>query len=413
MFQNAPPPLGSVDQQQHLVCITLSWLRQHIPDSVIAINGYNIIRWDRKEAIHGGVCMFIKETIPFSVLDLSEVDESPDFEVLWAKLRPTRLPRDLSSITSGVIYHPPSAPDSQMQGHLLKCLTSVESQHPKSGILLVGDLNRLNEATLKFNFNLKQIVHFPTRGKRFLDRILTNLKDFYYKAIERPKIGLSDHSSVEIQPKLRAKPSQLKKTIVSRDFRPSKRHAMQIYREKVDVPRLLDTVETCAAKVSLFENIVKTGLDLIISLGSKTNRRSEPPWLNDKLKNLIKRSQCALAKGTMDTFRTLRNCVNRERKICRAKYYEAKVSHLRENKPSAWWKEVKKLSGMSSASETRDDTSILLQHLNFSPGDLANYITSAFLTPIQSFEPLAILLIHHKSTTKVMPEIRYRSFQLL
>ena len=163
---------------------------------------------------------------------------------------------------------------------------------------------------------------------------------------------------------------------------------MQIYLENVDVPRLLDTVETCAEKVSLFENIVKTGLDFIISLRSKTFHRSEPPWLNDKLKNLIKRRQCALAKGNMDTFRTHRNCVNRERKICRAKYCEAKVNHLRECKPSVWWKEVKKLSGMTPASETRGDTSKLLQHLGFTPGDLANYINSAFLTPTQSFEPL-------------------------
>ena len=92
---------------------------------------------------------------------------------------------------------------------------------------------------------------------------------------------------------------------------------------------------------------------------------------------MIKRRQCALAKGNMDTFRMLRNCVNRERKICRAKYYEAKVSHLRECKPSVWWKEVKKLSGMSPASETRNNTSKLLQHLGFSPGALANYINSA------------------------------------
>ena len=83
----------------------------------------------------------------------------------------------------------------------------------------------------------------------------------------------------------------------------------------------------------------------------------------------------------------LRNCVNRERKICRAKYYEAKVSHLRECKPSVWWKEVKKINGMSPASETRDNTSKLLQHLGFSPGAQASYINSAFLTPMQIFEP--------------------------
>ena len=120
-------------------------------------------------------------------------------------------------------------------------------------------------------------------------------------------------------------------------------------------------------------NLTIVGLDFIIPLRSKTIHRSEPSWLNDKLKNLIKRRQCALAKGNMDTFRTLRNCVNRERKICRAKYYEAKVSHLRECKPSVWWKEVKKLSGMSPASETCDGTS----KLGFSPGDLPNYINSA------------------------------------
>lgn len=49
-----------------LVCITESWLRQHVPDSVRAINGYKIIRRHRKEATHGGVCTYIKVTIPFS-----------------------------------------------------------------------------------------------------------------------------------------------------------------------------------------------------------------------------------------------------------------------------------------------------------------------------------------------------------
>jgi len=124
---------------------------------------------------------------------------------------------------------------------------------------------------------------------------------------------------------------------------------MRIYLENVDVPRLLDTVETCTEKVSLFENIVKTGLDFIILLRPKTVHGSEPPWFNDKRNNLFKQRQCALAKGNMDTLRTLGNCMNRERKICRAKYHEAKVSHLRECKPSEWWKEVEKLSGMSPA----------------------------------------------------------------
>lgn len=71
-----------------LVCITESWLQEHIPDSAVAINGYNLIRRDKKESTHGGVCMYIKDTIPSSVFDNFEDVNGPELEVLWVKLRP-------------------------------------------------------------------------------------------------------------------------------------------------------------------------------------------------------------------------------------------------------------------------------------------------------------------------------------
>ena len=126
------------------------------------------------------------------------------------KLRPTRLPRGTSNIVAGVVYHPPKAANSPMLDYLTKCLIELESKHSNCGIIVIGDLNRLNETRLTSIFNLKQIVHFPTRGKSFLDRILTNLKDYYDPPMERPKFRLSDHSSVEVQPKQRARTSQSK-----------------------------------------------------------------------------------------------------------------------------------------------------------------------------------------------------------
>ena len=54
-----------------LVCITETWLQQHIPDSAVAINGYNLIRRERQETIHGGVGLYVKKTTPFSILDIS------------------------------------------------------------------------------------------------------------------------------------------------------------------------------------------------------------------------------------------------------------------------------------------------------------------------------------------------------
>lgn len=82
--------------------------------------------------------------------------------------------------------------------------------------------------------------------------------------------------------------------------------------------------------------------------------------------------------------------MNHEGKASRAKYFQAKVEHLKECKPSAWWTEVKKLSGSSPAFTERSYITTSLQHL-YGPTDnvnLANIINKAFLSPMRSFTPI-------------------------
>ena len=84
--------------------------------------------------------------------------------------------------------------------------------------------------------------------------------------------------------------------------------------------------------------------------------------------------------------------MNRERKICRWRYYDSKVSQLKECKPSAWWSGVKKLSGMSSAVRDSEELMRSLQHISeesLSALDLANLINDTFLSPMQDFTPLS------------------------
>ena len=101
--------------------------------------------------------------------------------------------------------------------------------------------------------------------------------------------------------------------------------------------------------------------------------------------------QRALAEGNRPMFRHLRNRVNRERKTCRAHYYESKVNHLKDCKPSVWWKEIKRLSGMSSAVKDRGELKRSLQLVDgySSAPDLAKLINDAFLSPMQDFTPLS------------------------
>ena len=58
------------------------------------------------------------------------------------------------------------------------------------------------------------------------------------------------------------------------------------------------------------------------------------PWITSELKELIQARQRALSRGDNQQFREIRNRVNRERTACRAKYFQAKVEHLKECKPS-------------------------------------------------------------------------------
>ena len=130
--------------------------------------------------------------------------------------------------------------------YLIKCLSTIESCYSNCGILIAGDFNRLQITRLRNNFQLKQIVHFPTRSRRTLDLILTNISEYYQAPIERPLFGLSDHATTELQPKERAHMKQPTITIKARDLHPSKRQAMGTYLEAVDVCTMTSALETSA-----------------------------------------------------------------------------------------------------------------------------------------------------------------------
>ena len=94
-----------------ILCIVETWLQKHIDDNIVSLPRYNLIRRDRRERIHGGVCVYIRNTINFNILhDFS----SNELEALWLDLRPTRLPRGVSNIILCNLYHPPGANDQSM-----------------------------------------------------------------------------------------------------------------------------------------------------------------------------------------------------------------------------------------------------------------------------------------------------------
>ena len=269
------------------------------------------------------------------------------------------------STAVGVVYHPPSACDRLMSEYLHESLSSIEARLPDSGLLLVGDFNKLDLSYVKNAHGLKQIVPFPTRGSSMLDLVFTNLGAFYEVPIKRPNFGLSDHDTVEVKPLARSDFPKNKIVIKSRDLRTTKRLAIRKYLEEVDLGLLVGTKVSCEEKTNTLEFAIKLGMDTLLPLRSKKLSINDPPWINEQLKSMIRERQRALARGDDANFRRLRNSVNRLRKLCRAKYYASNVEQLRDCEPRRWWKEVKKLAGMQVP--TRTDTISVLRNIDQGP----------------------------------------------
>ena len=89
--------------QVSLAFITETWLKSSVCVSLIDIPGYSVLRKDRSNESHGGICLYLKDANYKRLDDLSCCN---DHEVLWDKLHPKHLPRGFSSLIAGVVYHP-------------------------------------------------------------------------------------------------------------------------------------------------------------------------------------------------------------------------------------------------------------------------------------------------------------------
>ena len=158
--------------------IMVSWLKETVSDGVVDIPDFAVLHQDRKRDSHEGVCAYIKEGY-CRYKHLKELNCCDEHESLWLHLRPTRLPRGFSCIIAAVIYHPPKSDDRSFREHLFQSLTLVESKYPNCGILVTGDINRLDIGCLLRHFRLKQIVKEHTRKDATLDLILTNMHYHY------------------------------------------------------------------------------------------------------------------------------------------------------------------------------------------------------------------------------------------
>ena len=152
--------------------ISETWLHDSISCSLVFVTyhymlqipNYSLFRLDRTGGQQDeGLAVYVKHGVTCSYLSKLTHD---NLEVLWLLYHPHFMPREVTHLLIGAVYHPPKANNFQMLDYLVSSLDETTRLHPNTGIMLFGDFNQLPDAQLKA-YPLKQIVATPTRVTPF------------------------------------------------------------------------------------------------------------------------------------------------------------------------------------------------------------------------------------------------------
>ena len=187
---------------------TETWLRENISDSLVQVDGFNIIRADRCVATSGkekggGLRVYVnkKWCINFNI---KYKMCSALLEILVVNCRPFYLPREISCVRFIVVYIPVcrknGADRSVIVQYIKNSVNDCLNEKPDAAVLILGDFNGcvLDSELPQFT----QYVKCKTRLEATLDLCYCNLKNAYL-AKQRGPLGNSDHNNVYLIPKYR------------------------------------------------------------------------------------------------------------------------------------------------------------------------------------------------------------------
>jgi len=143
------------------------------------ITRYNVHRRERQDGRQGGgVAVYVKQGISCS---LQPQFNHASFRSHVVTVSP--MPREISHLLIGAVYHPPKANNAEMMDYLIRVLDTVNRDHPNLGILLYrlyGDFNQLPEFQLR-SYALIQLIRTPTR-----ERYCNSRQNFHQRKILVP-----------------------------------------------------------------------------------------------------------------------------------------------------------------------------------------------------------------------------------
>ena len=230
---NARSWLKKIDETFHvmknidILGISETWLNTTHTDNQISIDGYGIVRGDRRVVRMGtteykkggGLVFYIKHMLWYYATEMNDITSSTsDLEQLWVDIRKPGNKR----LIIGLCYRPPSGDVAVFQKQLCDSIEYVLKCTRNSDIVIMGDFN-INYAdkkspnfeklcVLESKYDFKQLINMPTRvtyhSRSTIDLIFTNIRHVsscgvikhpiadhlpVYLIKKRPREGFTNH----------------------------------------------------------------------------------------------------------------------------------------------------------------------------------------------------------------------------
>ena len=114
--------------------ITETHMKSKHTDSVMSVPGYTLSRRDRPRRRGGGVCLYVRSTMPSTVWTYSADDRT--YKLLWMRV---------GGLFIGALYHPsrPQYTTDSLLDYIEACVDELNSQYTAAPIVIAGDFNQL------------------------------------------------------------------------------------------------------------------------------------------------------------------------------------------------------------------------------------------------------------------------------
>ncbi|XP_045450988.1 uncharacterized protein LOC123659867 [Melitaea cinxia] len=303
----------------HAILVSESWLKPCLPSSSFCLPGFHLIRNDRLGRPGGGVAIYLRSHIPFTVIEFSQQHNSPGAEYLFIEVLFFN-----TKLLLGVFYNPSLTIDYFMSFEdLLEKFTPLFSH-----TIIMGDFNtcllKNDSRTSRFtsivkaaNLNILPLsaTHaFPNCSPSLLDLILVSSTTHVEKFGQCVATAFSYHDLLFLSYKLRP-PKAKRKILMRRNFSGIDFDSLAEDVSKIDWSGVLNA-SSIDEKLNYFNSLITQLYDKHAPIRPVRLKHLPAPWLTDEVKRLQKIRNIAKAKYRVDPNETNREKYRKARNRC-------------------------------------------------------------------------------------------------